>query len=201
MTSNTIYTVGHSSHTSEHFVSLLRRFRIDLLVDVRSTPYSQWHPQFNKEQFSLMLKAGNIDYLFLGRELGARSDDKSCYTDGQVQYSLLARTPLFQSGIECVLERSRQFTIALMCAEKEPLECHRSLLVGKALADQGKQLCHIHADGSLETEYEAMSRLLALMNMPELTLFESRDDLVDLACKKQERIIAYKDNDSQAEPL
>ncbi len=201
MTSNTIYTVGHSSHASEYFVSLLRRYGVNLLVDVRSTPYSQWQRHFNKEQFSLMLKAGNIDYLFLGRELGARSDDKSCYIDGQVQYALLTRTSLFQAGIECVLERSEQFTVALMCAEKEPLECHRSLLVGKALADKGKQLRHIHADGSLETEYEAMSRLLALMNMPEVTLFESRDDLVDLACRKQERIIAYKDNSTQAEPL
>ena len=200
MANDTIYTIGHSNHTGEHFISLLQRFRIDLLVDVRSTPYSQWHPQFNKEQFSLFLKANNIGYLFLGRELGARSDDKSCYIDGQVQYALLARTPLFQSGIECVLERSEQFIIALMCAEKEPLECHRSLLVGKALADRGKRLCHIHANGRLETEDEAMSRLLQLMNMPELTLFESRDDLIDLACKKQERIIAYQYNSTQAEP-
>src|SRR6185503_20999401 len=92
-----------------------------------------------------------IAYIYLGKELGARTDDRSCYENGRVQYARLARTDLFRSGIERVRTGARTHSVALMCAEKEPLECHRTLLVTRALEREGEVVSHIHADGRLES--------------------------------------------------
>ncbi len=142
------------------------------------------------EQF---LKANGIGYVFLGRELGARSDDLSCYDNGRVQYERLARTAVFHSGIDRVLQGAAQFRISLMCAEKEPLECHRTLLVAKALVERGAPVLHIHADGHLETYEAALERLLDVTGLPKEDLFRSREALLSEALIRQEEHIAYVD--------
>src|SRR5258707_92198 len=126
---DTIYTIGHSTHPIEQFVTLLKSVSITAVSDVRSRPYSRMNPQFNREPLKATLRAEGIKYVFLGKELGARSDDQSCYRNGQLQYDLLAGTELFRQGIERMKEGARSFRIALMCAEKEPLDCHRTILV------------------------------------------------------------------------
>ncbi len=138
MTSEPIFTVGHSTHSAELFLALLRQHQVVAVADVRSSPFSQFNPQFNREPLEQCLKANGIRYVFLGKELGARSEDRSCYLDGRVQYGRLAQTPLFQSGLDRVLQGAAKYRVALMCAEKEPLECHRTLLVAKALAERGQ---------------------------------------------------------------
>jgi uncharacterized protein (DUF488 family) len=114
-----VLTVGHSTHSFEAFVGLLRQHGVTALVDVRSAPFSRFNPQFNKDALEHSLTAHDIKYVFLGRELGARSDDTSCYEKGRVQYGRLARTELFRSGLERVMTGSREHRIGLMCAEKD----------------------------------------------------------------------------------
>lgn len=189
-----IYTVGHSTHTIEKFLTVLEMNGIAAIADVRSRPFSRHNPQFNKEALAAALKAAGIAYVFVGKELGARSDDPTCYENGQVQYDRLARTSLFRSGIERVLKGASQYRLAVMCAEKEPLDCHRTLLVARALEREGAQIRHILADGRYEEQDQTMSRLLEVVDLPQADMFRTRDQLVDEACRLQERKIAYIDD-------
>ena len=188
-----VLTIGHSTHSIDAFIALLRQHGVTALADVRSAPYSRFNPQFNKEALALSLKAHGIKYVFLGRELGARSNDRSCYENGRVQYARLARTKAFHSGLDRVIRGARDHCIALMCAEKEPLECHRTILVARALVEQGVTVEHILADGRLETHGEAMERLLDVLGLPREDLFRSRQELVAQALALQEERIAYVD--------
>lgn len=189
----TVYTVGHSTHTIDKFLDLLERNGVTALADVRSSPFSRHNPQFNKDVLSAELKKRGIAYVFVGKELGARSDDLSCYEGGKVRYSRLAKTSIFKSGIERVLHGAQKYRIALMCAEKEPLDCHRTLLVSRALEQRGASIVHILADGSTETQTQTMSRLLDLVRLPQEDMFHSRDELIAEACELREKKIAYVD--------
>src|SRR5262245_37384151 len=121
----TIWTVGHSNHTLEHFVDLLRTHAIEVVADVRSTPFSKRHPHFNRERLKAALAGATIDYTFLGAELGARSPDRSCYdADGRVVYERLARTDAFKAGLDRAIDEAATRRVAIMCAEKDPLSCH-----------------------------------------------------------------------------
>ena len=186
---NTVFTIGHSIHTVEIFLELLTRHRVTALADVRSAPYSRFNSHFNREQVSEALAATGIKYVFLGRELGGRSDDPSCYDQGRIRYDRLAGTPGFRDGLRRVMQGAEEYRIALMCAEKEPLHCHRSLLVGHQLAEHGVEVAHILADGRLESHASTMDRLLAELDLvPDKDLFRrhrSRDELVSeaIACQ------------------
>ncbi len=188
-----VFTIGHSTHSIDAFIALLRQHGVTALADVRSAPFSRFNPQFNKEALARSLKEHGIKYVFLGRELGARSKDRSCYENGRVQYARLARTEAFHSGLDRVMRGAHDQRIALMCAEKEPLECHRTLLVARALVEQGVAVDHILADGRLETHDDAMVRLLAVLGLPREDLFQSRQELIAQALALQEKRIAYVD--------
>lgn len=196
---NLIYTIGHSTHTSEAFLELLRKHNVTAVADVRSAPFSRFNPQFNKDALQGTLGEHGIKYVFLGRELGARSDDPACYENGRVQYARLARAASFQDGLDRVVQGASEFRVALMCAEKEPLECHRTLLVARALAEQGVEIAHILADGSFEPHESAMTRLLDVVGLPAQDLFSSRERLIEEAMARQERRIAYVDEKLAAE--
>jgi uncharacterized protein (DUF488 family) len=112
-----IFTVGHSTHPIDHFIELLHRNGVTAIADVRSQPFSRYAPQFNRAELTASLQRNGIKYVFLGRELGARSNDPSCYVDGRVQYSRLARTDDFKAGIARVINGARNERIALMCTE------------------------------------------------------------------------------------
>jgi uncharacterized protein (DUF488 family) len=187
-----IYSVGHSNHPLEKFLSLLRQHDIGAIADVRSTPYSRRNPQFNSKQLAAVLEANGIAYVFLGKELGARSEDPSCYEAGKVQYQRLAQTPLFHRGIERVLAGIERYRVALMCAEKEPLDCHRTLLISRALERRGAAVIHILADGRIETHLDTMVRLIAKTGLAKDDLFADRTQLIDRACAIHEQKIAYQ---------
>jgi uncharacterized protein (DUF488 family) len=187
-----IFTVGHSNHAIERFLALLRQHAITAIADVRSVPYSRRNPQFNSKPLTTSLDTCGISYVSLGKELGARSDDPACYDkDGRVQYRLLAQTQLFSQGIDRVLTGARRYRVALMCAEKEPLDCHRTLLVSRALETRGAAITHILADGTLETNQETMSRLIEKTGLTKDDLFADQDQLIDAACAIREQKIAY----------
>ena len=147
------------------------------------------------------MKANGIRYVFLGRELGARSDDQCCYVDGKVKYELLARTPLFQSGVSRVIEGAETLKIALMCAEKDPLDCHRTILVARELVNRGVNVTHILQDGSIELHRDAIIRLIARIGLGEADMFRSEEATVDDAYAKQGERIAYDRKASRGAPV
>lgn len=189
----TVYTVGHSTHPIEKFLDLLTKNGITALADVRSSPFSRHNPQFNKQALSAELKKHGIAYVFVGKELGARSDDPLCYEGGKVRYGRLARTALFKAGIDRILSGAQKYRVALMCAEKEPLDCHRTLLVSRALEQRGAAILHIRSDGSTESQQQTMLRLLDMVGLPRVDMFRSHAQLVEAACEMREQKIAYVD--------
>src|SRR5262245_5118572 len=187
-----VFTIGHSTHTTARFLELLKQHGISAVGDVRSEPFSRRNPQFSRERFKKDLEAAGIVYVFLGDELGARTQDSSCYEDGRVQYQLLARTASFQHGLARVQHGMKTYRLALMCAEKEPLECHRTILVSRYLAGLGIPVLHIHADGTLESHDDALDRLARQLSVAESDMFRSRDDQLADAYRMQESRIAYR---------
>ena len=192
MTETTIFSIGHSNHSIDKFLSLLNDFEINMVVDVRSAPFSRMFPQFNQEAFKKSLSDNTIGYLFLGDQIGGRSNDPVDYLDGQVLYKSLARKEAFKLGINRLKEGSVKYQIAITCSEKEPLDCHRFLLVSEVLARSGVVVRHIHADGTIETHGEALVRLLALHNLSSPDLFSNDTDRVQEALTLQEKKIAYQ---------
>ncbi len=187
----TVFTVGHSTHTVEKLIELLRRNEISAVADVRSQPYSRVNPQFNRESLKDALKRSGISYVFLGRELGARCNDRSCYVEGKVQYDRLAKTELFQEGLARVIEGAARHRIALLCAEKDPLICHRTILVIRQLVARGLRAAHILDNGRLEQHEDALDRLLREEGIRSQDFFKPRQELVDEAYAKRGNAIAY----------
>lgn len=193
-----VLTIGHSNHEIEAFVELLRQHRVDALADVRSAPYSRFNPQFNRETFAASLKEKGVRYVYLGRELGGRSENFECYDEeGRIVFDRVAATETFKRGLARVVDGAARHRIALMCAEKEPLECHRTLLVACELDNRGVDVDHIHADGSLESHDQAMSRLIKLVLPCEGPLIRQaeppKDVMIAEAVERQVRRIGYRD--------
>jgi uncharacterized protein (DUF488 family) len=189
--SKIVYTIGHSNGTADRLIELLRQHEITAVVDVRSQPHSRFNPQFNREEVGPFLKKFGLEYVFLGRELGARSDDPSCYRDGRAQYALIAKTPLFAGGIQRLLAGMERFRVAIMCAEKEPLACHRTILIARHLHEQGIEVRHILEGGALEDHASLLLRLLSEHGMQENNLFRTKEELVTIAYEMQAEQIEY----------
>lgn len=187
----TIYTVGHSTHTAEKFLNLLQKHGITAIADVRSSPYSRMNPQFNREVIQATLKKAGIQYVFLGAELGARASDPGCYIDGKVQYGRIAAKAEFIHALERIESGAAKFKIALMCAEGDPLTCHRTILVGRCLIERGAELRHIRVDGSIETHDDALARLLAEVGLGKEDMFRPLASRVAEAYARREADIAY----------
>jgi len=186
------YTIGYSTHTLEEFISLLEQHGITAVVDVRSAPYSRL-PHFNREALQAALKVEGIDYVFMGRELGARREEPECYADRQVVFERVAGLPLFQEGLSRLQEGAKKYLIALMCAEKEPLNCHRAVLVCRHLKRLGFHIRHILADGSVE-DHERTERRLLQQTGVAADLFEQHltdSDLIERAYSERGKQIAY----------
>ena len=192
MTETRVFTIGHSSHSLEEFLELLASHGVTAVADVRSAPFSRFCPQFNRDALSAALKDCGIRYIFLGQELGGRSADPACYRDGQIEYELVARTSSFRDGLARIVDGAARHRIALMCAEKEPLDCHRTLLVAPALAARGVAVAHILADGELEPHEKTLDRLLEQFDLsPTGDLFQSREELLKHALARQARRVAF----------
>jgi uncharacterized protein (DUF488 family) len=156
-----IFTVGHSNHSLEHFLQLLAGAEIGAIVDVRSKPHSRWSPQFNKEALASTLGKNGVAYVFLGRELGGRPDNPAFLRCGMPDYDAMSRTESFRAGINRIIEGAKTHRIALMCAERDPLDCHRFLLIGRHLASPAIPLAHILASGEVEAQDKTETRFRA----------------------------------------
>lgn len=188
-----LYTIGHSNHSIEKFIDLLLKNGVTAVCDVRSHPYSKLNPQYNRENIHKVLEPHHISYVFIGKELGPRSDDRSCFVNGKVQYHLLAKRALFRQGLDRLRKGLKSYRIALMCAEKDPLLCHRSILVCRYLRSPDIEIKHILDDGSIETNADLEKRLLRTLKIPQLQLFDSAEDIIERAYNIQSEKIAYSE--------
>lgn len=188
-----LYTIGHSNHDIATFIGLLKQHGVSALCDVRSHPYSRFVPQYSREALKAAIVNSGIAYVFLGKELGARSENPSCYRQGKVQYDRLAQEPQFAEGLQRVRQGIDRYCLALMCAEKDPIDCHRALLVARRLHESGLAVSHIRVDGTLESQQELESRLLALCKLPEGDMFKGREEFLSEAYLIQGERVAYQD--------
>jgi uncharacterized protein (DUF488 family) len=187
--SSLVFTIGHSVHPIDRFADLLAQHGIDAIADVRSSPYSRFSPQFRREQLEAELRSRGVAYVFLGRELGARREEPEVYDGDLARYDRIAQIETFARGIERVEQGAARYRVALMCAEKDPLTCHRALLVARALAQRGHEIGHVHADGTLENAAAFEQRLLTASGVAAAELFRSREELVAEAyCVQGERM-------------
>lgn len=205
--SREIFTIGHSNHSIEKFIELLQKQGITAVADVRSHPFSRYLHHFSKSALELALKDAGIAYVFLGQELGARPQKPECYVNGKAVYDRISSTPEFSQGIKRLLKGVETQKVALMCAEKDPITCHRTILVCPHLQELNLAINHILNTGELETHQQLEERLLILhglddatVNQPiQLSLFDqpkemerrSRQERLQLAYRKQAEAIAY----------
>jgi uncharacterized protein (DUF488 family) len=197
----TIYTVGHSTHPWDRFAQLLADHRVSLIADVRSSPYSRFNPQFNRETLARQLSMLEIEYRFMGDQLGARPTDAGCYDDGRVSYDRLAGTTAFQTGLNSLLSMEPEHRVCLLCAEKDPLTCHRAVLVAPHLVDRGSRIRHILADGAIETQSQMLIRLRDMLGLPAVDLFRDEQAILAEALAIQAKKIAYVAEAGGTRPL
>ena len=189
-----VFTIGHSNLEFGKFVALLKQHGIQAVADVRSSPYSQFTPQFNRENLQRALREQGISYVFLGEELGARRSEPECYVNGRAEYPLIAGTPAFIRGVERITQGAAKMRVAMMCAEKDPLDCHRCILVAPRLRERGMSVQHILSDGTLESQEQAEIRLAQSFDLPERELFRSSGEIVAEAYRLQGEKIAYQED-------
>jgi uncharacterized protein (DUF488 family) len=187
----TVFTIGHSTHSYEHFLSLLRASAITALADVRTTPFSRHFPHFNETTLRSDLKLDGISYVFLGKELGGRPSSRSFFCDGVADYEKMAKTEMFASGIKRVIEGAKKFRVALMCSEHDPLDCHRCLLVGRALSGEGIKLIHILGDSSLVSQEAIEEKLLNLAGRSSGDLLMTASERLSAAYRDRSLKVAY----------
>ena len=177
---------------------LLQRHAVTAVCDVRSSPYSQYNPQFNREPFQKALKGAGIAYVFLGGELGARTEDPTCYKDGKVQFHRLAGTDRFKQGLERLRKGVEKYRVSLLCAEKDPMMCHRMILVCRHMRDDDVAIRHILEDGTLEPNEETERRLMKSLKIAETDLFMGYESLVEMAYDRQGQRIAHVEKDESS---
>jgi len=170
-----IYTIGHSNHPIETFIGLLHQHGIQVLIDTRSSPFSRYAPQFNRDSLKAAVQEADLKYGFFGRHLGGRPEDEDLYDeDGHVLYSEVAKSFLFNDGIERLLGGLSKFRTAILCSEEDPNICHRRLLVSRVLFESGVAVFHIRGNGSVQSE-EELRRLEDAAKSSCLDLFETKE--------------------------
>ena len=186
-----IFTVGHSAHLREHFKALLVRFSINVVLDVRSSPYSRRYPQYNRNALKGWLLDIGIQYTFAGSALGGRPTSPSLYVNGKADYLQMAESTLFREGLRRVATAARSYRVVLMCAEADPLECHRFLLIGRALHEGGLDVQHILPSGGVERHAVTEDRLLRATGVLQRGFFDDGSDALARAYILQAARAAY----------
>jgi len=196
-----IKTIGHSNHSLETFLDILAHHHISCIIDLRSSPYSKHNHQFNRETLKTDLEINEIEYVYMGDRLGARYENKDLnFDDGKVDFDKVKELPSFIEGIEIVISKLKNgLNISLMCAEKDPFNCHRFVLVSRALSKKNVVIEHILADKRTVSQSELEEKLLDKYSnkSQQLSLFEpkrSREELIDTAYKKRNKDIGHKAN-------
>jgi uncharacterized protein (DUF488 family) len=188
----TVYTIGHSTHSLDAFLALLQGAGVEAVADVRSAPFSRRLPHFNQGPLRRALAGNGIAYVPLGLELGGRGNPRSARdAHGRISYRGIADSPEFRQGLQRVESGSARMRVALLCAERDPLQCHRGILVSRVLAACGTRVVHIRADGATETHSDAERRLLRLAGARHPDLFQTEGEILAAAYEAQEARIAH----------
>jgi uncharacterized protein (DUF488 family) len=180
-----LFSIGHSNHTIDHFIALLHGAGVTEIADVRSRPGSRRYPWFSARRLSERFAQEGIAYRPMGEALGGRPADRSLFRDGLAGYAVMAATPAFQAGLDEVVAAARNERVCLMCAEREPLDCHRCLLIAPALAQRGLNVGHILADGMIEPHAATEDRLLKLAGEPLHLFSTDRSDRLAAAYRRR----------------
>lgn len=196
-----ILTVGHSTHSWDRFRALLNVAGVTAVADVRSSPWSRHTPQFNKDALATQLRAVGVAYVFLGDALGGRPSQARLFENGVADYEAMAQEPAFKAGLDRVRKGAETHVIAMMCAEQEPLDCHRCLLVSRRLRASGVRVAHILADGRIEAHEETERRLLVCEGLDHEDIFESLGDRLERAYRQRARKAAFAEAAVEATPL
>ncbi len=187
-----LYTIGHSTHSWERFLQLLRQYGVDFVIDVRSVPHSARLPQFNQHMLRDALRSSGIRYRHAGNILGGRPADRRFYEDEQVQYGRVAASAEFVKALDRVKGTARARRIALMCAEGDPLACHRFLLVARYLRSPNVEIVHILPDGRDERHADTETRMMRETGLLQADLFKkSREEAIEEAYDVQSRRVAF----------
>lgn len=202
---NILYTIGHSQHNIEYFIYMLQKYQVNYVLDVRSTPYSQFAVSYNRENIKAVLKNKNIEYSFMGNFFGARPDDLRLYTkEGYLDFDKTRKSAKFQSGVENVIKGIQSENhIVLMCTEKDPIECHRAIMVARTFFEKGINVQHILADSTLQSHNELNQRLVDLYfpDRYQISLFsfenKSDEEYLEDAYRYHNRKIGYHINESR----
>lgn len=192
MTAFDLFTIGHSNIPPERFTTLLRAAGADTIADVRSVPASRFCPWFSAKNLAPLLAGANMDYLFLGDELGGRPRDPSLFRDGIADYEAMARPSSFRAGLDRLLSHAARHRLCLMCSEREPIDCHRCLLVARALAARGVTIGHILHDGSVESHAATERRLLELAGRDGDLFAAGQDARLAAAYRRRAHAVAYR---------
>ena len=195
-----VFSIGHSSMSYEEFVRSLRNASITAVADVRSMPFSRRNPQFNRDTLRDELRIDGIAYVFLGEELGGRPKERQYFCEGVADYEKMAKSSDFERGLRRVIEGSKQYRIALMCSEHDPLECHRCLLVGRALHERGATVRHILPNKMFLDQAEVERRLIQLSRQDSADLFQSYRERLAEAYRKRASKVAYSESASGYRP-
>jgi uncharacterized protein (DUF488 family) len=164
-----IYTIGYGNRSLVEFLALLKQYNIHYLVDLRSQPYSRYHPDFSRNSIEARLKQQNIRYIFMGDKLGGRPQDADCYVNKKVDYAIVREKAFYQQGIQRLhIAWQKQALMTLMCSEQKPQECHRGKLIGSSLRAKGIEVAHIDEAGNLKTQDE----IEAILSGGQLSLFD-----------------------------
>lgn len=188
---DSIYTIGHSNHSTDEFLHLLQAHGITCVVDVRSIPASKHSPQYNQDILEGFLKYHHINYQFFGREFGARRAD-SYNQQGQVDFELAVKTDLFQHGVKRINTLLEVNRVTLMCSEANPLECHRFALVARFFHDQGIEILHILKDASLATHKQLEKEMINQYLHARKPLLADVDELFRTYTDKDQLRDAYR---------
>jgi len=192
MPSFDLFTIGHSNIGAERFDGMLRGTGVNALADVRSTPTSRRFPWFSGKNLAARLRQADIAYAALGDALGGRPSDPGLYRDGVADYEAMARSGKFRAGIDRLLDLAARHRVCLLCAEREPLDCHRCLLVARALAERGCTIGHILHDGTIEPHAATEQRLLALDGTAADLFATGQRERLAAAYRSRARAVAYR---------
>ena len=186
-----VLTIGHSNHSGADFAALLQGAGVTAVADVRSSPYSRRYPHLGRERLSAALRECGISYLYVGEELGGRPNDPGLFRDGVADYEKMAATDAFGRGLDRVLAEAGRHRLTLMCSEHDPLDCHRCLLVGRALVERSVPVGHILRDGAIVSHAEIEDRLLALLGHGAEDLFAPRTARLAAAYRHRAGKVAF----------
>jgi uncharacterized protein (DUF488 family) len=192
MTAFDLFSIGHSNIPAERFVALLRDAGVEAVADVRSTPFSRRFPWFSAKALAATLKRHDMAYLPYGKGLGGRPADASLYRDGVADYEAMAQRPEFLAALDRLIADAARHRACLMCAEREPLDCHRCLLVTRALAERGLAVGHILHDGTVEPHTATEQRLLTLCQQADDLFVTGQRERLAAAYRHRARAVAYR---------